>query len=221
MHCILRQSLYICFCQVRGWVVHCSNFQRQQCVNSPSLFAQYSHIHQSYIVYMFASFLAVYNKLNSVWHRNFIWISSEYRAKVATFSIPHFRWKIWSILLVERIIYLSILLLWPGVKRWNWIKMSLQRNPFLLKCKSLLSRRGLECSINSSLTLLKKGNVFTKPSCLAAHWRINCSKAFCFLKASSFKLHCWKRKRVFLLSETGYSNNHPSCSTGNTPWKTT
>ena len=94
MHCILRQSLYICFCQVRGWVVHCSNFQRQQCVNSPSLFAQYSHIHQSYIVNMFASFLAVYNKLNSVWHRNFIWISSEYRTKVATFSIPHFSWKI-------------------------------------------------------------------------------------------------------------------------------
>ena len=43
MHCILRQSIYICFCQVTGWVVHCSNFQRQQCVNSPSLFAQYSH----------------------------------------------------------------------------------------------------------------------------------------------------------------------------------
>ena len=94
MHWVLRQSLYICFCQVTGWVVHCSNFQRQQCVNSSSLYAQYTHIFQSYIVNMFASFLAVYNKLNSVWHRNFIWISSEYRTKVVTFSIPHFGWKI-------------------------------------------------------------------------------------------------------------------------------
>ena len=94
MHWVLRQSLYICFCQVTGWVVHCSNFQRQQCVNSSSLYAQYTHIFQSYIVNMFASFLAVYNKLNSVWHRNFICISSEYRTKVVTFSIPHFGWKI-------------------------------------------------------------------------------------------------------------------------------
>ena len=96
--------------------------------------------------------------------------------------------------------------------------MSIQGNPFLLKCKSLLSRRGLECSIDSSLTLLKKGNVFTKPSCLAAHWRINCSKPFCFLKATTFSsFTVEKGNAFFLLSETGYSNNHPSCSTGNYP----